>query len=315
MTGDHHKHEQDLLKPISKPDHGGHRRAGIHGNERAFPIAIALNLTFVGVEFGYGFAANSTALMADGGHNLSDVLSLILAWGAIILARRAATERYTYGLRSTSILAALVNAMLLLVVCGAIAREAIQRFSQAPAVAGLTVTLVAMAGIIINGLSAWLFLKGSKGDLNIRAAYLHMATDAAVSAGVIASGMAIIFTGWYWLDPIISLLIVAVVIFSTWELLRESVRLILSAVPAHIEIGEIDAYLRQQPGVTDIHDLHIWGLSTAESALTVHLVMPGGYPGDIFMEDIRVTLETRYAIHHSTIQVEQGTISHSCPVK
>ncbi len=315
MTEDHHKHEQDLLKPISRPDHGGHRCAGMHGNERAFPIAIALNLTFVGVEFGYGFVANSTALMADGGHNLSDVLSLILAWGAIILARRAATERYTYGLRSTSILAALANAMLLLVVCGAIAWEAIQRFSQVPVVAGLTVTFVATAGVIINGLSAWLFLKGSKGDLNVRAAYLHMATDAAVSAGVIASGIAIIFTGWYWLDPVISLLIVAVVIFSTWELLRESVRLILSAVPAHIEIGEIDAYLRQQPGVTDIHDLHIWGLSTAESALTVHLVMPGGYPGDIFMDDIRETLETRYAIHHSTIQIEQGTIRHSCSVR
>jgi cobalt-zinc-cadmium efflux system protein len=255
------------------------------------------------------------ALMADAGHNLSDVLSLLLAWGAIILARKAATERYTYGLRSTSILAALANAMLLLVVCGAIAWEAIQRFSQVPVVAGLTVTFVAAAGVIINGLSAWLFLKGSQGDLNIRAAYLHMAADAGISAGVIASGVAIIFTGWYWLDPVISLVIVAVVIISTWGLLRESVQLILSAVPASIDIAAIDAYLRRQPGVSDIHDLHIWGISTTESALTAHLIMPGGYPGDDFMDNIRQTLENHYAIHHSTIQIEQGTARHNCSVK
>ncbi|SEK60327.1 cation diffusion facilitator family transporter [Nitrosovibrio tenuis] len=315
MRGNYHNHEQDPRGLALKAEPGSRRHAAIHGNERGFPIAIALNHTFVMVEFGYGFAANSMALMADAGHNLSDVLSLILAWGASILARREATERYTYGLRSTSILAALANAMLLLVVCGAIAWEAVQRFSQAPVVAGITVTFVATAGVIINGLSAWLFLKGSQGDLNIQGAYLHMAMDAAVSAGVIASGIAIIFTGWYWLDPVISLVIVAAVIFSTWGLLRDSVRLILSAVPANIDIAAIDAYLRQQPGVADVHDLHIWGISTTESVLTVHLVMPGGYPGDAFMEDIRRTLESRYAIHHSTIQVEQGTATHFCTVK
>lgn len=310
-----HSHGHDPSGQFPQAGHGGHRHAGLHDNGRAFAIAITLNATFVVVELGYGFAANSTALMADAGHNLSDVLSLILAWGATVLARKAASERYTYGLRSTSILAALSNAMLLLAACGAIVWEAAHRFSQPPIVAGLTVTLVATAGVLVNGLSAWLFLKGSKGDLNIRGAYLHMATDAAVSAGVIASGIAIIFTGWYWLDPVVSLFVVAAVIFVTWGLLRDSVQLILNAVPAHIDIAAIDAYLRQQPGVTDIHDLHIWGISTTENALTAHLVMPDGYPGDAFMDNVSRTLETRYSIHHSTVQIEQGTTNHVCSVK
>jgi cobalt-zinc-cadmium efflux system protein len=284
-------------------------------NERIFAAAVVLNITFVVIEFSYGFAANSTALMADAGHNLSDVLGLVLAWGAAILSRKAASERYTYGLRSTSILAALANAALLLVACGAIGWEAVQRFSQPPVISGLTLTLVATAGVIINSLSAWLFLKGSKDDLNIRGAYLHMAADAAVSAGVVVSGMAIMLTGWFWLDPVISMIIITVVIYSTWGLLRDSVQLILSAVPAHIDITAIEAYLRRQPGVTDIHDLHIWGLSTTESALTVHLVMPEGYPGDTFMDEIRNTLEIRYAIHHCTLQIEQGTTSHACHIK
>jgi len=264
------------------------------------------------VEFAFGFIANSTALIADAGHNLSDVLGLILAWSAAILGRKAPNERYTYGLRSTSILASLANAMLLMVTCGAIAWEAAQRFSQPPAVAGLTVTLVAAVGIVVNGLSAWLFMKDSKGDLNIRGAYLHMAADAAVSLGVVIAGIAMIYTGWYWLDPVISLVIVAVIVIGTWGLLRESVQLALSAVPAHIEVAAIDAYLRQCPGVTDIHDLHIWGMSTTESALTVHLVMPAGYPGDTFMDDIMHTLKIRYSVHHSTLQIELGTTTHAC---
>lgn len=268
------------------PSHaqGHHQHPSPNNYGRAFVIAIALNMTFVVVEFTYGFIANSTALMADAGHNLSDVLGLTLAAGASILARKAANERYTYGLRSSSILAALANAMLLLIACGAITWEAVQRFSQPPVVAGLTVTLVAVIGVIINGFSAWLFMKGSKGDLNIRGAYLHMAANAAVSAGVVIAGIAMIFTDWYWLDPVVSLIIVAVVIMSTWGLLRNSMQLALSAVPAHIEMSAIDAYLRGQPGVTDIHDLHIWGLSTTESALTVHLVMPDGHPGDAFVD-------------------------------
>ncbi len=292
---------------------GGHHHHGDPNNYgRAFVIAIALNAAFVVVEFSYGFIANSTALMADAGHNLSDVLGLVLAWGAAILARKTPSERYTYGLRSTSILAALANAMLLLMACGAIGWEAFQRFSHPPAVGGLTITLVAAVGIVVNGVSAWLFMKGSKGDLNIRGAYLHMAADAAVSLGVALAGITIIFTGWYWLDPIISLVIVAVIVVGTWGLLRESVQLALNAVPAHIDVPAIDAYLRECSGVTDVHDLHIWGMSTTESALTVHLVMPGGYPGDVFMDDIMQILKERFSVHHSTLQIEHGTTRHAC---
>lgn len=300
-------------------DHGGHSHGGGHHHHgdpnnhgRTFVIAIALNVAFVVIESAYGFTANSTALLADAGHNLSDVLGLLLAWSAVILARKVPSGRYTYGLRSTSILAALANAMFLLVASGAIVWEAIQRFSQPPVVAGLTVTLVAGVGIVINGLSAWLFVKGSKGDLNIRGAYLHMAADAAVSLGVVVAGVAMMFTGWYWLDPVTSLVIVAVIVAGTWGLLRESLQLALNAVPAHIDVSEVEAYLRQCPGVTDIHDLHIWGMSTTESALTVHLVMPEGYPGDAFMDVIMHTLNERFSVHHSTLQVEQGTTSHTC---
>ena len=264
------------------------------------------------IEFAYGFIANSTALMADAGHNLSDVLGLLLAWGAAILARKTPSGRFTYGLRSTSILAALANAMFLMVACGAIAWEAIQRFSEPPVVAGWIVTLVAGIGIVVNGLSAWLFVKGSKGDLNIRGAYLHMAADAAVSLGVAVAGVVMMFTGWYWIDPVISLAIVAAILIGTWGLLRESVQLALNAVPPHIDVAEVETYLRECAGVTDIHDLHIWGMSTTESALTVHLVMPEGYPGDAFMDGIMRTLKERYSVQHSTLQVEQGTTDHAC---
>ncbi len=299
-------------------DHGGHTHCSGHhhgdpdNHGRAFVIAVALNTAYVLVEFGYGFVANSTALMADAGHNLSDVLGLLLAWGAAILARRTPSGRFTYGLRSTSILAALANAMLLMVACGGIALEAILRFSHPPAVAGLTVTLVAGTGIVVNGLSAILFMKGSKEDLNIRAAYLHMAADAAVSFGVALAGLTMLFTHWYWLDPVVSLVIVTAILIGTWSLLRDSVQLALSAVPAHIDVKAVETYLRDIPGVSDIHDLHIWGMSTTESALTVHLVMPVGYPGDAFMDDIMRILKERFSVHHSTLQVEQGTTDHAC---
>lgn len=302
----HHTHNHDH----AAHGHGHHGASNDYG--RAFFIAIALNSLFVIVEFFYGVAANSTALMADAGHNLSDVLGLMLAWGAAILARRAPSGRFTYGLRSTSILAAVANAIFLLVACGAIAWEAVHRFSQTPAVAGLTVTLVAGVGIVINGLSAWLFVKGSKGDLNIRGAYLHMAADAAISLGVVLAGVTMIITGWFWLDPVISLVIVGVVVYGTWGLLRESMELALNAVPSHIDVAEIDAYLSSLPGVEAIHDLHVWGMSTTESALTVHLVIPEGYPGDACMDDITGTLDTRFKIHHSTLQIEQGTTAHAC---
>ena len=309
---EHDSHEQD------SHDHGAHEHGG-HGHhhaptnfDTAFIIALLLNSVFVAIEFGYGFIANSTALMADAGHNLSDVLGLILAWTATILARKTPSERYTFGLRSSSILAALANAMFLLVACGAIAWEAILRFSEPPQVAGFLVSAVAVVGIVVNGISAWLFMKGSKGDLNIRGAYLHMAADAAVSLGVAIAGVIIVFTGWYWLDPAASLVIVAVIVTRTWGLLRESIQLALHAVPTHIDTAKIDKYLRTLPGVTDIHDLHIWGMSTTESALTVHLVIPKGYPGDIFMDEINHELNEKFKIHHCTLQIEQGTTDHKC---
>ena len=310
----HHRHNHSHAHAHAGHSHSEcrHHPSDSKNQGRAFAFAIVLNTVFVMTEFSYGFIANSTALMADAGHNLSDVLGLLLAWGAAILSRKAPNERYTYGLRSTSIMAAVANAMFLLVASGAIAWEAIHRFSQPPLVAGLTVTLVAGIGIVINGLSAWLFIKGSKSDLNIRGAYLHMAADTAVSLGVALAGIAMLYTGWYWLDPAISLVIVAVIVISTWGLLRESVQLALLAVPAHIDVTALEIYLRQCHGVTDIHDLHIWGMSTTENALTAHLVMPAGYPGDAFLDAIVETLKERFSIQHCTLQVEQGTTNHAC---
>lgn len=300
----HHQHTHNHSE--------NHHHPVPHNQGRTFVITIFLNMTYVAVEFAYGFLTNSTALIADAGHNISDVLGLLLAWSAIILARKKPSKRYTYGLRSTSILAALANAMLLLVACGAIAWEAIHRFSQPPAIAGLTVSIVAAIGIAINGLSALLLMKGSRGDLNIRGAYLHMAADTAVSLAVVIAGIAIYYTGKYWLDPTISLVIVVVIVIGTWGLLRDSLQLALSAVPVQIDVPAIDAYLSQLEGVTDIHDLHIWGLSTTETALTVHLVMPDGHPGDAFMDEVVQTLEERYSVHHSTLQIELGTTDHAC---
>ena len=311
---DHHDHDHH------DHDHHDHGHAGHHHHHHgdvnakgsAFLISIALNTIFVGVEFSYGYLANSTALMADAGHNLSDVLGLALAMGAGILSRRAPSERFTYGLRSTSILASLVNAMVLLLVSGAIAWEAVQRLAQQPQVAGTSVMAVAAIGIVINGVSAWLLVKGNKDDINVRGAYLHMASDAAVSLGVVVAGGVMLLTDWYWLDPLLSLVITAIIIVGTWDLLRQSVQLALSAIPEHIDAEAIESYLRQCSGVTDIHDLHIWGMSTTESALTVHLVIPAGYPGDAAMDDITHTLHDRFKIHHSTLQVEQGTTDHKC---
>jgi cobalt-zinc-cadmium efflux system protein len=307
MAHSHHPHSHDHA-------HGGHHHH--HGapdnHGRAFAIAIALNTGFVAVELAYGFIADSTALIADAGHNLSDVLGLSLAWAAAILSRRLPSNRYTYGLRSTSILAALANSVLLMFISGAIALEALHRFVAPPAVGATTVMWVAGAGIIVNGASAWLFARGGSSDLNIRGAYLHMLADAAVSLAVVVVGLAMMFTGWYWLDPAISLVIVAVIVAGTWKMLEESLQLALSAVPAHIDAAAVENYLRLCPGVLDIHDLHIWGMSTTESALTVHLVMPEGYPGDDFMDDISRTLRQRFGVHHSTLQVEQGTTEHVC---
>lgn len=317
MTDHHDHHHCDHDHGHDDHDHHGHHHhhGDINPQSKAFLIAIALNTVFVGVEFSYGFVANSTALMADAGHNLSDVLGLILAMAAGILSKREPCERYTYGLRSTSILASLINAMVLLFACGAIAVEAVQRIAHPPEVAGLAVMAVAAIGIVINGISAWLFIKGSAEDLNIRGAYLHMAADAVVSAGVVVSGGLMLLTGWYWLDPVVSLVITAVIVAGTWALLRQSLHLALSAVPEQIDVEGLESYLRQCDGVTEIHDLHIWGMSTTESALTVHLVMPQGYPGDAFMDGVTATLKQKFSIHHSTLQVEQGTTDHTCALQ
>lgn len=294
-------------------DHGHHHHhISPDGNNRAFALAIGLNTIFVAIEFTYGFIANSTALMADAGHNLSDVLGLVLAWGAAMLTKTATTERYTYGLRSSSILAAVLNALLLMLACGAIGWEAVQRLANPAPVEGVTVSVVAAIGVAVNGLSAWLFMAGSKDDLNIRGAYQHMAADAAISLGVVVSGLMIMGTGWTWLDPAASLVIVLLILVSTWGLLRESMQLVLGAVPPNVDAEKVSAFLRSQPGVTEIHDLHIWAMSTTENALTVHLVMPGSYPGDRAFDAITAGLKENFAIHHCTLQMEQGTTDHEC---
>lgn len=312
----HHDHHHDH-------GHGHHHGLGHHHhhlpapgtNGRAFALAIAVNILFVAIEFVYGFIAHSTALMADAGHNLSDVLGLMLAWGAAVLTKSAPKGRYTYGLRGSTILAALGNAMLLLVACGAIAWEAVQRFTEPAPVVGATVSIVAAIGVLINGFSAWLFMKGAKDDLNVRGAYLHMAADAALSLGVVVSGLAILATGWTWIDPAVSLVIVVVIVAGTWSLLRESVQLSMAAVPPSVDAGKVSAFLSEWAGVNEVHDLHIWALSTTETALTAHLVMPEGYPGDAVLDDIVARLREDFGIHHCTLQVEEGTTHHHCALK
>jgi cobalt-zinc-cadmium efflux system protein len=264
------------------------------------------------VEFGYGFVANSTALMADAGHNLSDVLGLMLAWGAAILGKRQPTGRYTYGLRGSSMLAALFNSMLLMLACGAIAWEAVQLLMHPAPVQGATVSIVAAVGIAVNGISAWLFMAGSKHDLNIRGAYLHLAADAAISLGVLVSGLVVMYTNWIWLDPAVSLAIVFMILLGTWSLLKESLRMVMAAVPANVDAAEVEAFLRRCKGVTEVHDLHIWPMSTTETALTAHLVVPSGYPGDRAIDEIARQLKEKFAIHHTTLQAEEGTTEHAC---
>lgn len=271
---------------------------------RAFAIGIALNLAFVATEAVFGILSGSMALLADAGHNLSDVLGLVIAWGGAILSRRPPSPRYTYGLRGSSILAAMLNALFLLVAIGAIAWEAIRRFSEPQPVAGWTVIIVAGIGIIINTATALLFARGRKGDLNIRGAFLHMAADAAVSAGVVLAGLLILLTGASWIDPVVSLLIAAIVFFGTWGLLRASVQMSLGAVPSGIDVEEVRAELAAMPGVAKVHDLHVWPISTSETALTAHLVTPAGHPGDAFLVELQDRVARRFHIHHCTIQIE-----------
>jgi cobalt-zinc-cadmium efflux system protein len=295
--------------------HPGHAHGHPHGSGRgqapldvglAFAVGTGLNLLFVAVEAVCGLLVGSMALLADAGHNLSDVFALLVAWAASSLTQRAPTPRYTYGLRSSSILAALLNAVILLVAVGAIAVEAAQRLAHPVPVAGATVMAVAGIGILVNAATAFMFARGHNKDLNVRGAYLHMAADAAVSLGVVLAGLAIVLTGWLWLDPLVSLVIAGIIVWSTWGLLRDAVNMALHAVPAGIDPAAVRRYLEQLPGVVSIHDLHIWPMSTTETALTCHLVMPQGCPSDAFLASVTRALHDEFAIAHATLQVERG---------
>ena len=298
--------------------HHGHHHGHDHGPvsyNRAFAIGIVLNFAFVVIEAGYGFFANSLALMADAGHNLSDVVGLALAWGATWLSTRKPSARFTYGFGQTSILAALINALLLLIAVSGIIWEATVRLRHPEAVSSSVVITVAAIGILINGATALLFISGRKSDLNIRGAYLHMASDAVVSLGVVMAGIAMSYTGWLWLDPIVSLLISLVIVVGTWSLLRDSFRMALAAVPAGIEVKGIREYLGSVPGVTSVHDLHIWAMSTTQNALTAHLVIPAGHPGDEFIKKISHHLECKFNVNHATLQIELGDPAHKCELE
>ena len=305
MAHAHHDHDHH--------DHGAHKHGHGHSHGhhhgpsnigRAFAIGVGLNTLFVAVEVAAGFWAGSMALLADAGHNLSDVLALLLAWGATILAKRAPTGRRTYGLRKGTILASLANAVFLLLAIGAIVSESVQRLSTPHAVATNTVMLTAALGVAINTATALLFMRGAKGDLNVRGAFLHMASDAAVSVAVVIGAGVIALTGLEWIDPALSLGIVVVIVIGTWGLLRDSVNLALDGVPREIDTAEVRAWLVALPGVQEIHDLHIWAMSTTEIALTAHVIRPANDDSDTFLHNACEGLAVRFNIGHATLQVE-----------
>jgi len=303
----HHDHDH--------VDHGAHihdQRALSDDLGLVFGISIALNLGFVLIETVFGFVSHSMALLADAGHNFSDVLGLVAAWGANVLAARRPSARYTYGLRSSSILAALLNAIILLIAVGGIVVEAVQRLIAPAPVGGVTITVVACTGVVVNGAAAWLLGRRHHGDLNVQSAFAHMLADAVVSVGVALSGAVILWTGWLWLDPAVSIAVSAVIVFGTWRLLRRSLDMALQAVPAGIDPGEVRLHLLQVSGVTEVHDLHIWPMSTTTTALTAHLIMPAGRPGDACLADVAASLQKRFGIEHATIQVETGDPAHPC---
>jgi cobalt-zinc-cadmium efflux system protein len=321
---EHHDHDhahdhQHAGQARAPGDAHGHSHAHGHahvispdGVSLRMGIAVALNLVFVIVEGGFGFMSNSVALIADAGHNLSDVLGLVCAWGALLLGRRPPGAKFTYGLGRSSVLAALANAVLLLLACGAIAWEALSRLGSPPEVAGRTVMIVAAIGIALNGISAWMLHAGSHGDLNRRSAYIHMLGDAVVSAGVVLSGLLIIWTGWSLIDPLVSLVIVAVILVSTWRLLRDSLTLSLDGVPSSVNSSAVLSYLADQRGVTDVHDLHIWALSTTSVALTAHLVVPDRGAEDALLTSLTPDLKRRFQIQHATLQIERDRCEHGC---
>lgn len=298
MHGHSHGHDHSFQAPIQA--------------NRAFAWGISLNLVFVAVEAAYGWWSGSLALVADAGHNLSDVMSLCLAWGAAFMASLRPTARRTYGFRRATILASLLSALLLLAALGWIAWEAIGRFSSPAPVAGRTMIQVAAIGVVINTATALLFVGGRKHDLNLQGAFLHMAADAAVSLGVVIAGLAILWTGWFWLDPAISLVIVVVVLAGTWRLLRDSLDLAVDAVPTAIEPEEVRRFLSSRPGVESLHDLHIWAMSTTETALTVHLTMPRPPDDDSFLHRLTAELHERFGIDHATLQIERDKDDSGC---
>lgn len=310
MGHGHAHHGHDHSAHGHDHGHAGHSHAPKDfGN--AFILAIILNTGFVVVEAAFGFLYGSMALVADAGHNLSDVLALLLAWGASLAAKRPPSERYTYGYKSSTILAAIANAVLLVVAIGAILFETAHRAFQPYEPQGMVMAIVAGIGILINAGTAMLFLRGQE-DLNIRGAYLHMAADALVSAGVVAAGLAIYFTGLWWTDPVVSIAIVAMIAWGTWGLAKDSLKLGMLAVPGRIDASEVRAHLVALEGVDDVHDLHIWPISTTETALTAHLVMPGVTGSDAFLDQIANSLEARFGIGHSTIQVESRKCERCC---
>jgi cobalt-zinc-cadmium efflux system protein len=302
MAHDHHDHGHS---------HGGGHHHAPANMSRAFAIGVVLNIGFVGAEAGAGFWTGSLALLADAGHNLSDVLSLLLAWGATVLARRAPAGRRTYGMRKATILASLANAVLLLVAVGAIVSEAVRRLGAPAAVDTQVVMLVASLGVLINGATALLFMRGSHSDLNVRGAFLHMAGDAAVSLAVVAGAFVIAMTGVLWIDPALSLVIAGVIVLGTWSLLRDSADLALDAAPRGVDVEAVRLWLAGLPGVVEVHDLHIWAMSTTETALTAHLLRPQNGDGDGFLKLACEGLEHRFHIGHATLQVETDA-AHAC---
>jgi cobalt-zinc-cadmium efflux system protein len=285
--------------------------------DKAFAWGISLNVTYILIEAFYGLLIHSMSLIADAGHNLSDVLGLLLAWGASYLARTSATSKRTYGFRKSTILAAMFNSILLLIVVGGISIEAFRKFIYPQATQGKTIILVAGIGVMVNALTAFFFLKGKEKDLNIKSAFFHMAADAGVSLGVVLGGLVIIFTGWIWVDPLISILILVVITAGTWDILKKSLLLSMDAVPEHIDTEDVSNYLKNLPGVTDVHDIHIWAMSTTEYALTVHVNIPEPESNDNFLTETAAALNNKFGISHTTIQIENDRTqygdNHNCP--
>jgi cobalt-zinc-cadmium efflux system protein len=295
-------------------DHDHHDHAPANFN-RAFAIGIVLNLAFVGIEAFYGWRVNSLALLADAGHNLSDVAGLVLAWGGALAIRLVPDARHTYGWKRATILAAFANALLLLVAMGGLAWEAVGRLMSDQVSLreqGVTIMLVAGVGIVINTATALLFMRGREHDLNIRGAFLHMAADALVSAGVVVAGALTLWMGWTWLDPVVSLGIAAVIVWGTWDLFKQSLHMLFDGVPAHIDPEAVHACLAALPGVVQVHDLHIWAMGTAQVALTAHLVMPQGQADDAFLHAATELLHDRFEITHVTLQVVRAPFTPSC---